>query len=391
MKAVTDMDPQGLREHKEEFLRVLTVWFMAEHRDLPWRNLTAPNPYHVWISEIMLQQTRVTAVIDYFLRFTAELPDIAALASVPDDRLMKLWEGLGYYSRVRNMKRCAQVLMSEYGGAMPHDPATLAKLPGIGPYTAGAIASIAFGVPKAAVDGNVLRVFSRLLADRSDISKDSTKKAYTELLDELLPHAQNAGHINQAIMDLGATICIPGGEARCSLCPVEGFCKARREGITGELPVKQRAQARRQEHRVILILEQDGKVLVDKRPERGLLAGLYEYPGALITPKQMEDFEQGISGKRALKVYESLFGKFGLTAKKARFALRSKHIFSHIEWEMIGLYVETADIYDVEALAEKNIYFADAAELKERYALPGAFSAYTNEFLNRRGDIDGSH
>ncbi|MBR5347999.1 MAG: A/G-specific adenine glycosylase [Lachnospiraceae bacterium] len=385
------MDPQELREHKEEFLRVLNAWFIAEHRDLPWRDLDAPNPYHVWISEIMLQQTRVSAVVDYFLRFISELPDIAALASVPDDRLMKLWEGLGYYSRARNLKRCAQVLMHDFDGAMPRDPAALAKLPGIGPYTAGAIASIAFGEPKAAVDGNVLRVFSRLLADRSDISKESTKKAYTELLDELLPYAHNAGHINQAIMDLGATICIPGGEARCSLCPVEGFCKARREGITGELPVKQRAQSRRQEHRVILILENGGKVLVGKRPEQGLLAGLYEYPGARITPKQMEDFEQGPSGKRALKAYESLFGEFGLTAKKARFALRSKHIFSHIEWEMIGLYVETADPCATEALAEKNLYFADAGELKERYALPGAFSAYTNEFLNRRGDIDGSH
>ena len=391
MKAVTGMDPQGLREKKEEFLRVLTAWFMAEHRNLPWRDLSAPNPYHVWISEIMLQQTRVTAVIDYFLRFTAEIPDIPALATVPDDRLMKLWEGLGYYSRVRNMKRCAQVLMNEYGGKMPRDPVTLAKLPGIGPYTAGAIASIAFGVPKAAVDGNVLRVFSRLLADRSDISKDSTKKAYTEILDELLPYAKNAGHINQAIMDLGATICIPGGEARCSLCPVEGFCKARKEGITEELPVKQRAQARRQEHRVILILTQDGKVLVEKRPESGLLAGLYEYPGAVITPKQMEDLERGISGKRAIKAYESLFGELGMNAKKARFDLRSKHIFSHIEWEMIGLYVETEDTYDPEALAEKNIYFADAGELRDRFALPGAFSAYTNEFLNRRGDIDGSH
>ena len=391
MKAVTDMDPQGLREHKEEFLHVLTAWFMAEHRDLPWRNLNVPNPYHVWISEIMLQQTRVTAVIDYFRRFTDEIPDIATLAGVPDDRLMKLWEGLGYYSRARNLKRCAQVIMQDHKGTMPRDPAVLAKLPGIGPYTAGAIASIAFGVPKAAVDGNVLRVFSRLLADRSDISKDSTKKAYTELLDELLPYAQNAGHINQAIMDLGATICIPGGEARCSLCPVEGFCKARREGITGELPVKQRAQSRRREHRVILILTKDGKVLVDKRPERGLLAGLYEYPGAAITPKQMEDFEQGISEKRALKAYVSLFGELGLTAKKARFALRSKHFFSHIEWEMIGLYVETEDPFDAKALAERNRYFADAGELKERYALPGAFSAYTNEFLNRRGDIDGSH
>ncbi len=387
MKTVTDMDAQELRERKEEFFRVLTAWFYAEHRKLPWRDLEKPNPYHVWISEIMLQQTRVNAVIRYFLRFTEKLKDISALADVPEDELMKLWEGLGYYSRARNLKRCAQVLMNEYGGKIPNDPVTLAKLPGIGPYTAGAIASIAYGIPKAAVDGNVLRVFSRLLADRSDVAAEQTKKSYTRLLDELLPYAQNAGHINQAIMDLGATICIPGGEARCSMCPVEGFCKARKLGIADTLPVKKQAQARKKEYRVILILTQNGRIFVEKRPEHGLLAGLYEYPGVAIPQKQWEGFVSGNSEKRALKAYESFFGELGLAAKTARFGLRSKHIFSHIEWEMIGLYVETTDAYDAKEWAEKDRYFADVTELKERFALPGAFSAYTSEFTGKRIDI----
>lgn len=391
MAAFTDLDRQGFIEQKDRFLDVFHTWFAAEHRDLPWRDLACPNPYHVWISEIMLQQTRVTAVIDYFLRFIGELPDIRALAEVSDDRLMKLWEGLGYYSRARNLKKCAQILVNEYGGELPKEPERLLNLPGIGPYTAGAIASIAYGRPKAAVDGNVLRVLSRLLGSRADISAQSTKNAFSGLLDEILPYAKNAGIINQAFMDLGATICVPGGEARCGKCPLEGFCKARRLGIENELPVKPKAKPRRIEHRVILILMQDGKVLVDKRPEQGLLAGLYEYPGASITQKQLEEYERGVSEKRALKVYEKLFGELGLTAKKASFALRSKHIFSHIEWEMIGLYVETADSYDAEALAGKNFYFAEAGELKEHFALPGAFSAYTNAFLGRRGEINGSH
>ena len=389
MGTLTDMDPKELRERKDELFQVLSAWFYAEHRKLPWRDLERPNPYHVWISEIMLHQTRVTAVLGYFRRFIEILPDIPALAGVSDDELMKLWEGLGYYSRARNLKRCAQVLIREYGGVMPSDPETLLKLPGIGPYTAGAIASIAFGIPKAAVDGNVLRVFSRLMADRSDIAADNTKKAYTRLLDELLTASQAPGIINQAIMDLGATVCIPGGEARCSLCPVEGFCKARQLGIADELPVKKRAPARRREHRVILILERDGKVLVGKRPEQGLLAGLYEYPGVNVTQKQWESFGPDSGGKHALKAYETFFGQLGLAADSARFGLRSKHIFSHIEWEMIGLYVETKEAYDAEAWAGKNLFFADATQLKERFALPGAFSAYTNEFTWRRGEIDG--
>jgi len=390
MKAFTGMGYPESPDRIKEFLRVLSTWFAAEHRELPWRDLDSPDPYYVWISEIMLQQTRVTAVMDYFQRFVGELPDIFALSEVSDDRLMKLWEGLGYYSRARNLKRCAKVLVKEYGGELPKDPEKLRKLPGIGPYTAGAIASIAFDLPTAAVDGNVLRVFSRLLANREDISKESTKNEYRELLNAILTEAKHPGHINQAVMDLGATICIPGGEARCSLCPVEGFCKARAQGIERQLPVKQKAQARRVEYRVILLLEQGGKILVDKRPEKGLLAGLYEYPGVNVSQKRMEILVNKTTETKALKEYERLFGSLGLSARQARFALKSKHIFSHIEWEMIGLYAETKELPDPEALAEKNLFFADAAELKERFAVPGAFSAYTNEFLSRRGGVDDS-
>ena len=212
----------------------LLNWYHTYARTLPWRQ--SPSAYHIWVSEIMLQQTRVEAVKSYYHRFTAELPTIADLAACPEEKLLKLWEGLGYYNRVRNMQKAAVQIMTQYHGEMPRSYEELLKLPGIGSYTAGAVASIAYGIPVPAVDGNVLRVITRITANYGDITKQNTKDKITKQLQAIIPN-QHAGDFNQALMELGATVCIPNGEPQCFICPVQAYCKAFQEGLTTELPV----------------------------------------------------------------------------------------------------------------------------------------------------------
>ena len=206
----------------------LVAWYRENKKDYPWRQ--EPTPYHVWISEIMLQQTRIEAALDYYTRFIKELPDVFALAAVEDDRLMKLWQGLGYYSRARNLKKAALTLVNDYGGVLPDDAKALQKLPGIGEYTAGAIASIAYHKPEPAVDGNVLRVLSRLLLSYDDIMLPATKKAMTAKLRSVYPCGEEASLLTEGIMELGEVVCIPNGEPRCAVCPVAEFCRAKEKG-----------------------------------------------------------------------------------------------------------------------------------------------------------------
>lgn len=318
------------------------------------------NPYHIWISEIMLQQTRIEAVKPYYARFMEALPNLESLSQVEEEVLLKLWEGLGYYSRARNLKKCAMTVMEEYGGRLPADFDALKKLPGIGPYTAGAIASIAYGIPVPAVDGNVLRVLSRVLLSREDIAQASVKKRAEELLRANMPK-DKPGEFNEGIMELGETICIPNGRPLCEECPLREDCLAYREGVQEEVPVKAPKKARRQEERTVIILlcgEEDHEYVgICKRPEKGLLAGLYELPS--------------LDGSLTAEELSSALAERGLDVTLVREAGKARHIFSHVEWDMTGYVVQAGHLPE-----ESDVLFVEPYQLKENYALPAAFKAF---------------
>jgi A/G-specific adenine glycosylase len=353
-------------------------WYQLNKRELPWRQ--DREPYHVWVSEIMLQQTRVEAVIPYYERFMKELPDIAALAACPEDKLLKLWEGLGYYNRVRNMQKAAQCITEHYGGVMPADYETIRGLPGIGPYTAGAIASIAFGEPVPAVDGNVLRILCRVSEDDSDILKDSTKKKVSQALQQVMP--KDAGSWNQALMEIGALVCIPNGEPKCGQCPWQQFCLATRHHTYDVLPVKKKANPRRIEEKTVLIIRDGEKILIRKRPKKGLLAGLYELPNL----EGHLEREEILAFAKAQK----------LEPLHIEALPEAKHIFSHIEWHMTGYMVRVADVEsfrenekvetefpqteDSETI-KQGYLLVDVAEIQRKYAIPSAFEKYM-EYVN---------
>ena len=330
---------------------LLLPWYYASRRDLPWRR--DREPYHIWISEIMLQQTRVEAVKGYYARFLDTLPTIAALAECDDDLLHKLWEGLGYYSRVRNLKKAAIVILEQHGGVFPQTHAEILKLPGIGAYTAGAICSIAYDLPTPAVDGNVLRVCSRLLDDPSPIDLPDTKKAVTQALEAIYP--KEAGDFTQALMELGATICGPNRAPDCLNCPCAGICLAYRNGTQEQLPVKAPKKEKRQEDRTVFILRCDGCYALEKRPAKGLLAGLWQFPnvtGSLTTGQALEAAE-----------------KLGLQPSEVLREVERKHIFTHIQWNMKGIYLEVKE-------PAGSFRWFTAEEINTQAALPTAFRQF---------------
>ena len=251
----------------------LLEWYRDNARSLPWRD--DPTPYHVWVSEVMLQQTRVAAVLDYYRRFMAEVPDVAALAALSEERLMKLWQGLGYYSRARNLQAAARQIMEEHGGSFPSDYQAVRALKGVGDYTAGAICSIAFGQPVPAVDGNVLRVVTRVTGDEGDITTPAMKAKVAAHLAPIIP-LDDPGAFTQAMMELGATVCLPNGAPLCDTCPARSFCTARLENRVDMLPVKTKKKARRVEERTVWLIFHEGRVALRRRPAKGLLAGLWE-------------------------------------------------------------------------------------------------------------------
>lgn len=344
----------------------LLLWYGENARVLPWRS--NPRPYYVWISEIMLQQTRVEAVKEYFNRFIKELPDVEALAGVEDDKLMKLWEGLGYYNRARNLKKAAIVVMEEYGGELPASYERLLTLPGIGAYTAGAISSIAYGIPVPAVDGNVLRVTKRLSAGYEDITKESVKKEiFTALLEDM--PKEKAGAFNQALMELGAMVCIPNGKPLCESCPVAEYCLAYEQDVAMELPVKPQKKGRRIEEKTILVLEYQGKYGLHKRASKGLLADLWEFPG-LEGRFGIEKLERVLEENQILDYSMELLGE-------------AKHIFSHIEWHMLGYRIkieENSREFEKQELFSELVW-AEPEQMQEEYALPSAFKAYREKLL----------
>ncbi|MBR7185291.1 MAG: A/G-specific adenine glycosylase [Clostridia bacterium] len=330
----------------------LLPWYAASARDLPWR--ADREPYHVWLSEIMLQQTRVEAVRGYYARFLAALPDIAALAAAPEEQVLKLWEGLGYYSRARQLCRAAREIMTRHGGQFPRTFAEIRALPGIGDYTAGAIASICFGMPTPAVDGNVLRVISRICAEESCIDLPATKAAYRDGLAAVYPVGQ-CGEFTQALMELGATVCIPRGEPRCAECPCAAFCAAKQKGNPEAYPVRAAKRARRIEERTVFLLRCGGRLAILRRPPTGLLAGLWELPNQLAVLSAEEAFAQA--------------EEWGCAPMSVGAPIEKTHIFTHVEWRMRA--------YPIECAADiPPFVWAGEAELDEDYALPSAFRLF---------------
>ena len=345
-------------DHNQEIFQqlpgALLPWYRKNRRDLPWRK--DRDPYHIWISEIMLQQTRVEAVKGYYARFLKEIPDVASLAQADDALLHKLWEGLGYYSRVRNLKKAALAVMENYGGKFPEDHKQILSLPGIGPYTAGAIGSIAFDLPVPAVDGNVLRVVSRLTNDDTPIDLPACKERVTRALAAVYP--AEAGEFTQALMELGATVCGPNRRPDCGNCPCGEFCLSRKMGTAESLPVKLPKKQRREEDLTVFILSCDGQYALEKRPDQGLLAGLWQFPN--------------VPGKLDLPAALACIRQKGLEPKNITKQAERKHIFTHIQWNMRGLYLEvTQPVGSFTWMTSRQIF--------REAALPTAFRQFWEE------------
>lgn len=346
----------------------LLAWYDENRRILPWRE--KPEPYRVWVSEIMLQQTRVEAVKPYFARFMEHLPDVESLAAAEEDELLKLWEGLGYYSRARNLKAAAQQIVEQHSGKMPSEYHDLIKLKGIGSYTAGAISSIAFGHPVPAVDGNVLRVIMRLLADDSDISEASVRKRVEEDLKPVMPK-DRPGDFNQALMELGATVCLPNGAPKCAECPWKTFCRAGIEESWQQYPKKAVKKPRTVEYRTIFVIRDGHRAVIRRRPNKGLLAGMYEFPSLL--------------GKASLDEVKDWLSAQGVCAVRIEKLPESKHIFTHKEWHMTGYMVLVDGLEPMHK--DPSLMFVETQETEEKYPIPSAFSAYTGYLSIRTGSM----
>lgn len=336
-----------------ELSRPLLEWYSANKRDLPWRGETSP--YRVWISEIMLQQTKVEAGRPYYERFIKALPDMASLAAVEEELLFKLWEGLGYYNRARNLQRAAEIVMEQYDGELPGDFDSLLSLPGIGEYTAGAIGSIAFGLAVPAVDGNVLRVLSRLLSCSANVDDQKVKKVYRTLARQMIPD-DRPGDFNQTLMELGAVVCLPKAP-KCLICPLSGRCLGYQKGNAKDLPVKSKKKAKMQLAYTVIILISQEKVFLQKRPEKGLLPGLWQ---PLIAEGRLDahELEEYLASKGVVSAAVTELGE-------------SRHIFTHQEWGMTGYLIRHGEAPDIPGgvwVSRENL---------PGYALPSAFKAYT--------------
>ena len=333
----------------------LLAWYRENARDLPWRRTR--DPYPIWVSEIMLQQTRVAAVLGYYARFLEAFPSVEALAQAPEEQLMKLWEGLGYYSRARNLHKAARLVAQE--GGFPQSYEGLLALPGIGEYTAGAIASAAFGLRVPAVDGNVLRVVSRLTDSREDIALPKTKRTIRAALETVMPReAEQIRIFNQSTMELGATVCVPNGLPRCEACPAASFCLGRMRGTAPSLPVKSGKKERRREEKTVFLLVREGRLALRRRPDTGLLAGLWEFPNV----------EGALEEASAAAEVEA----WGLTPLEWRQKLTARHIFTHVEWEMTGY------VLQVRGPGPADFTWVDAKAFSTR-AVPSAFARYRAE------------
>ncbi|MBQ8757312.1 MAG: A/G-specific adenine glycosylase [Oscillospiraceae bacterium] len=326
-------------------------WYYTHQRELPWRQ--DRDAYHIWVSEIMLQQTRVEAVKGYYNRFMEALPTVADLANASDARLSKLWEGLGYYSRVRNLHKAAQVIMEKHQGVFPKEYEEIIALPGIGPYTAGAVCSIAFNQKTPAVDGNVLRLWSRLTNDFRAVDQPAFRKDATAALKAIYP--QNAGDFTQALMELGATVCGPDKAPDCGRCPCASFCKAHQLGTAQELPVRLPKKQRRIEYKTVFVLHAKDLYAISKRPAKGLLAGMWQFPNTdgFLSPTEAVDYLQ----KQNIRVEN-------ITKEVER-----THIFTHIQWNMRCYYLDVGGVLP-------NLHWRTLEQIRSEEALPTAFRIF---------------
>lgn len=348
-----------MTEMKVQTAESIVTWYDAHKRALPWRD--TGNPYDVWLSEIMLQQTRIEAVKPKYEAFKKSLPDIASLAVCDDDKLMRLWEGLGYYSRARNLKKCAVELVNRFNGQLPADADALKKLPGIGPYTAGAIGSIAFNLPVPAVDGNVLRVLARIFAIKDDVRQESVKEAITFTIQGIYKEKHPKGFyasFNQGLMEIGEVICVPKGAPHCESCPCRNVCLSRQEKLWDEIPYRSSLKERKKIDRTLLILRDGDSFLLHKRPGKGLLAGLYEFIGV----------DGSISEKDALKEVE----KMGAAPVRLAHLPEAVHIFTHLEWHMHAYEIQVEQMEDIHIT---DCVLANKKELAS-LAIPSAFKTY---------------
>ncbi len=336
----------------------LVTWYTQNKRPLPWRE--DPTPYHVWVSEIMLQQTRIEAVIPYYTRFLTLFPTVEVLAAADENLLMKAWEGLGYYSRARNLLKAAQTIVAR--GSFPRTYETLAALPGVGPYTAGAIASICFGEGVPAVDGNVLRVVLRLLSDRADPQRPDTKARISEMLREVYPVGRAAGAFTQGLMELGERVCIPNGAPDCEHCPLAAICETKKNGLWQEIPQRKKKKERKTEEKTVFLLycTESGRYAIRKRPDTGLLASTYEFPNC----------EGHLTGEEARMQADSL----GLMPTTVVSLPDSVHIFTHIEWHMKGYYLPTK--HECE-----DFLWVTPDKILSEFAVASAFRAYKKELF----------
>ena len=346
----------------ENITEPLLTWFAANKRSLPWRE--DREPYHVWISEIMLQQTRIEAVKKYYIRFLKELPDVECLSQISEEQLLKLWEGLGYYSRARNLKKAAEKIMQEHGGVFPSTYALLRELPGIGEYTAGAIASICFNERVTAIDGNVLRVISRITGSKKNVLLPETKKEVEKQLLNILP--EQSGAFNEALMELGEILCLPNGTPECEQCPLQSECTAYQKNMTEEIPVRIKKMKRTKEEKTVLLLvNENHQIAIEKRPEKGLLSGMYQFPNLL-----------GFYSKEELS---SLLKGWQLTPIEISLLKNAKHVFTHIDWYMKSYLIKVKTISDKESESTpelSRLLWVSKNELAEKYPLPTAFQIF---------------
>ena len=357
---------------KAHFSAELLRWYKREKRDLPWRR--TKDPYHIWVSEIMLQQTRVDTVIPYFNRFMGRFPTVRDLAEAPEDDVLKHWEGLGYYSRARNLQSAAKEVAATYGAKVPSDKKAVSGMKGVGPYTAGAILSIAFNQPEPAVDGNVMRVLSRYFLLEDDIARPATRVGMESLARSLIPEGE-ASDFNQALMELGALVCTPKSPS-CGECPVALHCLARREGRERELPVKSKAKPPKPVWRMAALVEgtgdRRGQVLVRQRPGTGLLASMWELPHAELSgPDEWEDLSRG--GER---LAEALRTEDGLAVRPGRHLGDAQHVFTHLVWQVR---VVGASLDEPEALPDRYRWVGE--EQFENYAWPNVFRKLLTEYF----------
>ena len=339
-----------------QLVQPLLGWYDLNRRHLPWREEVSA--YRTWVSEIMLQQTRVTAVIPYFERFLAAFPTVEALANAEEARLLKLWEGLGYYSRARNLQKAAKVIVDTYGGQFPQTYEEIIALPGIGDYTAGAILSIAFRQPIPAVDGNVLRVAARLTGDGRNVLDTKVRKDFRERMAKIMP-GEHSGAFNQALMDLGAAVCLPNGTPLCEECPAKDFCDAYETGRQKILPVREKSIAKRVEQKTVFLLRRGDEVALRQRADTGLLAKLWEYPHT-----------EGLLDEVAAATQ---LADWGITPHNWIKSVRFKHEFTHIRWEMVGYVIEITGIGPTDWVWVRR-------EDRQNYAIPSAFEKLTREW-----------